>query len=308
VESNTNITLSLAKVMVAAAWADGEINNDEINCLKDLLFHLEGMTARDWAEIDIYIESPVDEAERQRLVAELEARLSSPSEREQAIQALDQMAGIDGVVSESERAVLDEIKSSLQSAKTGGVKRWSLFTRKRVESRSEAVQAAPNREQYMDDFLKNKIYYDVRQRLEQENIPSEIPEIELRRLSLAGGLMARVAYADNQVSENENQVIIGALQKYWGKSQAEAVVIAECAAAEMTKDIDYYRLTREFFDATNEDERVRFLDVLFAVAAGDGQASFAEIEEIRTISNGLLLSHKQFIDAKLKLPAEKRID
>jgi len=200
------------------------------------------------------------------------------------------------------------MKASLKNAQSGGIKHWSLFTRKRVETRSEAVHTAPNREQYMDDFLKNKIYYDVRRRLEQENIPTEIPEVELRRLSLAGGLMARVAYADNQVSEAESQIILGALQKYWGKSQVEAAVIAECSAAEITKDIDYYRLTREFFDATTEDERVRFLDVLFAVAAGDGQASFAEIEEIRTISQGLLLTHKQFIDAKLKLPADKRID
>ena len=307
-DSSTNITLSLAKVMVAAAWADGQINNDEINCLKDILFHLEGMTASDWAAIDIYIESPVDEAERQRLVSELQDRLSSPAEREQAIHALDQMAGIDGVVSESERAVLDEMKSSLQNAQSGGIKRWSIFTRKRVESRSEAVQAAPNRELYMDDFLKNKIYYDVRRRLEQENIPSEIPEVELRRLSLAGGLMARVAYADNQVSEAENQIILAALQKYWGKSQVEAAVIAESAAAEITKDIDYYRLTREFFDATTEEERVRFLDVLFAVADGDGGVSYEEIEEIRTIANMQKLTHKQFIDAKLKIPRERRAD
>jgi len=87
-ESSTNITLSLAKVMVAAAWADGQINNDEINCLKDILFHLEGMTASDWAEIDIYIESPVDEAERQRLVTELQARLSSPTKKESGLSRL----------------------------------------------------------------------------------------------------------------------------------------------------------------------------------------------------------------------------
>ena len=70
--------------------------------------------------------------------------------------------------------------------------------------------------------------------------------------------------------------------------------------------MDYYRLTRSFFEATDEDERLRFLDVLFAVAASDGQATFNEVEEIRTISSGLLLSHKQFIDAKMKLPPEKR--
>ena len=57
--SNSNVMLSLAKVMVAAAWADGVITNEEINSLKDLLFHLKGITAQDWAEIDIYVETPV---------------------------------------------------------------------------------------------------------------------------------------------------------------------------------------------------------------------------------------------------------
>jgi len=266
------------------------------------------MTATDWAQIDMYLESPVEEAERQRLVMELESLMSSPADKEQAIQALDRMVATDGVVSESERSVLDEIKASLENVQTSGIKSWSLFTRKRVESRTQAMQAAPNREQYLDDYIKNKIYYDVRRRMELENLPTQISDNELRRLSLAGGLMARVAYADRQVTEAENLVIMNAFQKYWGKNQLEAALIAEAAGSEISKDIDYYRLTREFFEATTEDERVRFLDVLFAVAAGDGQASFEEIEEIRTISQGLLLSHRQFIDAKLKVPADKRID
>jgi uncharacterized tellurite resistance protein B-like protein len=306
--SNANVMLSLAKVMVAAAWADGVITNEEINSLKDLLFHLKGITAQDWAEIDIYIESPVEEAERQRLVAELEAALSSPAEKDQAIQALDQMVQMGEAVNPQELAVIEEIKSSIQNSKAGGMRSWSLFTRNRVQNRSQAVQAAPNREQYLDDFVKNKIYYDVSRRLEQENISTQIPESELRRLSLAGGLMARVAYVDTQVTDAENQVILAALQKYWGSSQIEAAIIVEMAASEICKGLDYYRLTREFFDVTTEDERVRFLDALFAVGAGDGMASFEEIEEIRTIANGLLLSHQQFIDAKLKLSSSQRID
>jgi uncharacterized tellurite resistance protein B-like protein len=80
------------------------------------------------------------------------------------------------------------------------------------------------------------------------------------------------------------------------------------AASEVSKGLDYYRLTRQFFETTTEDERVAFLDALFAVAAGDGLASYDEIEEIRTIAYGLLLSHQQFIDAKLRLPAGQRVD
>jgi uncharacterized tellurite resistance protein B-like protein len=306
--SDSSVVLALAKVLVAAAWADGVITNEEVNCLKDLLFHLKGITAQDWAEIDIYMETPVDETERQRLVQDLEARLSTQADKDQAIQALDQMVRSGGAVGEAELAAVNEIKTSIQNAHAGSIHHWSLFTRNRVQDRSKAVSTAPNREQYMDDFVKNKIYYDVRIRLDQKNIPSQIAEDDLRKLSLAGGLMARVAYVDREVTEGENQVILQALQKYWGTSQAEAALVVEMASSEVSKDLDYYRLTRQFFEATTEDERVRFLDALFAVAAGDGMASFEEIEEIRTISNGLLLSHQQFIDAKLKLPAGQRVD
>lgn len=43
----TNVIMALAKVMIAAAWADGSVNNDEINSLKDLLFQLPEMTDSD---------------------------------------------------------------------------------------------------------------------------------------------------------------------------------------------------------------------------------------------------------------------
>jgi len=43
------------------------------------------------------------------------------------------------------------------------------------------------------------------------------------------------------------------------------------------------------------------VDLLFAVSAADGQMSLDEIEEIRVISRGLNLTHKDFIDAKLKI-------
>jgi uncharacterized tellurite resistance protein B-like protein len=306
--SETNVMLSLAKVLVAAAWADGIITNEEINYLKDLLFHLKGITAQDWAQIEIYIDSPVGEAERQRLVAELEANLTSQAAKDQAIQALDHLTQMGGTMGASEQAALEEIKASIQNAKVGGMGRWSLFARNSMQSRSQAVQGAPNREQYMDDYVKNKIYYDVKLRLANENAAIHLSDDELRRLSLAGGLMARVAYADNRVTPPETQVIVRALQKYWDISDAEANLVAEMAASEVSKGMDYYRLTRQFFEVTTEDERVRFLNALFAVAAGDDIAAFEEIEEIRTIANGLLLSHQQFIDAKLKLSAEQRVD
>ncbi len=46
--------------------------------------------------------------------------------------------------------------------------------------------------------------------------------------------------------------------------------------------------------------------MLFAVGDADGRVTNEEIEEIRTIANALRLPHKDFIDAKLTIPKDRR--
>jgi len=220
--SNSNVVKRLAKVMVAAAWADGMITNDEINCLKDLLFHLQGMAASDWAEIDIYIESPVGEAERARLVDELRAALSTPAEQSEALQALDHLVQVGGEIGEAEKAVVAEIKTAIQGTNMGFTGHLGRLVRGRAKQRSQDLSNAPNRELYLDDFVKNRIYYDMSRRLVAEGAPVEISEGELRKLSLAGGLMARVGYVDHQVTPAEQELMAQALQQYWNLPASEA--------------------------------------------------------------------------------------
>jgi uncharacterized tellurite resistance protein B-like protein len=304
--AESKIIIALAKVLVAEAWVDGEVSAEEINSLKDLLFHVPAMTAHDWAEIDIYIDSPVEDAERARLLEDFTARLSSPADRELALQMVDQIIQADGKVGASEREVAEELKRAILGSHAGLSGSFSRLVRGSARKRSQAVAQAPGREAHLDDFVKNKVYYKVAQRIESENPAFAIPEGQLRKLSLAGGLMARIAIVDQQVLDPELQSIQRALQTQWGLPPGEAALVAEVAVSEIGKGLDYFRLSRQFFECTTEDERVRFLDVLFAVTTSDGRASYAEIEEIRTIANGLKLTHQQFIAAKLKVPAELR--
>jgi uncharacterized tellurite resistance protein B-like protein len=304
--AKSSVVMALAKVMIAAAWADGSINNDEINSLKDLLFQLPEMTASDWAELDIYIETPVGEAERDRLVADLQASLASSEEKAMALTMIDELVSADGDVSAEEQAAADEIKSAIQDANVGVFSGMGKFLGNSMNRRSQAVDNAPNRELYLDDYVKNKVFYNVNRRLELEDTNIDISEVELRRLSLAGGLMARVAYVDHEVQEGEFDSMVAAIQGNWGLSDIQAALVAESAVSAITKGLDYYRLSREFFESTTEDERVHFMDALFAVADGDEGVAYMEIEEIRTIATVLKLTHKQFIDAKLKIPRERR--
>ena len=304
--TKANMILTLAKVLVAAAWVDGVVSHQEINSLKDLLFRLPGLTGREWATLEMYIESPVGEAERDRLVTQLVELISSTSDSVLALRALDELVVSDGDIGDQERQMIEEVKRQIQSAGVGLLGQLSRVVKSSVGRRSEALSAAPNREEFFEDFIKNKVYYRLRQRLADEGRPFEIPESSLRKLGLAGGLMARVAEVDREVTGGETSAMVEALRRGWDLKQEEANFVAEVALAEVTPEMDYYRLTREFFTTTDEAERVRFLDVLFSVAVADGSASNAEIEEIRAVALALKLTHQQFIQAKVKVPRELR--
>jgi uncharacterized tellurite resistance protein B-like protein len=301
--ANENTIKTIAKVMIAAAWADGSVSPEEINSLKDLLFQLPDMTASDWSELDIYIETPVGEAERIRLEEELLAQLTTPEDKALAIAALNDVVSADGRVSDSERAVLEEIKPMIESADVAILGPLSRLMRGSINRRSQEAANAPNREVYLEDFTQNKIFYLVSRRLELESEDISVSEPVLRKLSLAGGLMAHVAYVDQDVTEAEFDAMADILEAKWGASTVEAALVAEVAVSETSKSLDIYRLSREFFETTTAEQRVRFLDVLFAVADGDGRVSYEETEEIRLIAKMLKLTHRQFIDAKLKIPS-----
>ena len=304
--SEASFLLTLGKVIIAAAWVDGEVAHDELNCLKDLLFRLPGLTGREWATLEMYIESPVGASERARLLEQLQEEMRSTRDRDLALKALDDLAMADGVVTEEERAIISEMKSQIEHANVGLFGQLGRVVRGSMQRRDAALANAPNREEHFEDFIKNKVYYAVQRRLVSDDAILDIRDDRLRKLCLAGGLMARVANVDLEVTDDEFAAISEALQAGWGIDREEATFVTEVAVSEIGPDMDYYRLSRGFFNATTIEERIQFMKVLFSVADADGFVSSEEIEEIRTIANGLHLTHKQFINGKLTIPRERR--
>lgn len=301
-----NLVMTLAKVLIAAAWVDGEITEEEANSAKDLLFYLpqtSGMkdmklTAQEFALLEMYVDSPVDDAERARLVADLQAAIRSSEDKKFVVSMLKQVLEADGEVSDEETAVLADIEAAVDEVHTGTFSSLSNLFGGAVKRRSEVVDA-PNRELYYEDFIKNRVFYFVEQRINGQDFG--LSEEDLRKYSLAGGLMAKVAQTDHKVTDEEFATMEAALQEKWSVARETAVFITEVAVAEITAAQDVFRMYREFSTMTTEDERIRFVEALFAVAAADGDVSFDETEEIRTISRGLNLYHHQFIDAKMKV-------
>jgi uncharacterized tellurite resistance protein B-like protein len=306
--TDANFILTLGKVLIATAWADGEVTNAEINCLKDLLFQLPGLTGREWAMLEMYIEAPVGVSERKRLLDQLRASLRSGKDRKLALEFIDRLGSADGHPTSEEMTILGAMKDELEAAGVGLFGQLGSVLEGALKRRQEVLDEAPNREAYFEDFIKNKVYYGIQRRSDLGCPKIELPEPRLRKLSLAGGLMARVAHVDRQVTQGEREAMRAALQAGWDLDPDEADFVVTVALDEIGADMDYYRLTRQFFTTTDEDERIRFLEVLFEIAGADGEATNEETEEIRTIANTLRLSHRQFIQVKMSLPTQKRSD
>ncbi|GAB4443477.1 MAG: TerB family tellurite resistance protein [Chloroflexi bacterium OHK40] len=298
-----SLAMPLAKVVIAAAWADGHLALDEVNSLKNLLAELGqtvgsgemALTMQDWAELDIYLYSPVGPEERARLLEELAAVMRGPRDRATVMAALDALLGADRVLADAERQVAAEIRAALERADAGPLAALGGLLRRSLGLRA----AGPNREQFLDEFLHNRVYYAVRVRLGKA--PEEdlgIPAEEARKLALAGGILATLARVDKHVDEAERARIVAALERGWAISHERAVLVTEAALAESEASLDSYTLTYAFAQSASVEERVRFLDALFAVAAADGAISSEESAEISRITSAIRLEQRHFVEAK----------
>ena len=298
------LMLALAKLMIAAAWADGDVNHDEVTALKLLLLRLKSagfargieLSGREWAELNIYIDSPIDSSERQRLLVDLQNSLRTRKDQELAISALQEVMAADGEISKGEQAVLDEMAAAIKSTTVGVIGFMGGLFRQRI--RSEAADKAPNRERYFRDYLRNRVYFSLRQRQKEGSPEINLNDNEMRRLGLAGALMAKVAHIDGKLGDAEQVEMAKLIQSHWSLSRDAAHFVAEVAGSALDKTFDMTYIMHELSRSASEKERRAIVHAMFAVAAADGRISEDELSTIRFITYGINLTHHDYIDAK----------
>ena len=298
--------MDLAKLLIAAAWADGELQNEEINALKDLLFNLEDVSGDEWSQLEIYMDSPVSSEEREDLLWTVLEKIKSEEEKELVVGTLEKLFQADGVVTEEEQAVLEEIKEGVLGVNIGLLARLSQMIKATVTERGETYKSAAQRESQVDDYIENTIYYKLKSESEKKGIKIELPGQEVRKICLAAGLLARISAVDSEISDDEKKAIKQVLSEEWDLSERQAQIVTQISCDRTLQGLDYFRLSRGFFECTTLDERRNFIKCLFKIANASDKTSYDETEQIRRISNSLKLTHKDFIEAKLTIPDDER--
>ncbi len=293
----TEKQFALIRVLIALAWADGEISNEETNFLKDFFFKFD-FTGEDWAKIEMYLEDPIPPAEAESLVQDFVLQLGGAAEREEVIALLTGLMGADGIVSNEEAAFIQRCTEIFRetgpaSAILGRLK--GLFRETVLKPSSDS-----NRKDELDDFLNNRILFKVRRALEREKLSIEASPERLADASLFAGLLAHVAAAEGPISEAALSVLGLHLQKLTGFNDELMALIRSAVKESATKGLDPFRLTRTFYERNNLTQRRHLLACLFDVAGADGELGHVSHEAVREVAYGLKFSNRDFIDAKLK--------
>ena len=302
-QTTDTVTFKLAKLMIAVSWADGKIDNAEVNALKEVLFSLPELNAGEWAELEIYMDSPVDESERELLLENVLTALSNSSDKKQVMQTLEALIAVDGNVSEEEIAVFSELKAAIKSTQTGVLGLFSQLTGGVIKKKREKGKDRVLRERHLDDFIRNKVLYDVKR-----NHPEiiRIPDEQLKKLCSASALLGRVAFVDGDFSQQEFETLVSLLMSEWNLPEPDANLLAEIVRRRVMEGFEYHYVTYSFFEQTNHGERKDFIKCLFRMANASEKTSSEEIEEIRSIANSLKVAHSDFIDAKLTISDSDR--
>lgn len=134
---------------------------------------------------------------------------------------------------------------------------------------------------------------------EPDSAKTEVDEQESLAFA-AAMLLFEVAWADHEVTPEELARIDASLQFLFGVSQGTAQRVAERARIEHVEATSMYPFTREVKDALNAEERYKLMVALWRIALSDEDLGTYEESAIRSISELLYVSHRDFIRAKLE--------
>ena len=304
--TNKNFILELGKLMIGIAWIDGQLHQAERNALKELLFVLPDISGEDWMQLELYMTHAVTDVERRDLLDRVLAGIRSSQDKQLVLRTLEKLVAGDETSQSEESAFFAQIRQDIEGHSTGLFAHLRSPLRRTLRRNASRYEGTSAREDRMEDFIKNTIYFQLSSEMHHQGQTPSIPETEVRKVCLAAGLMAHVAWADNDVCHREREAMCLGLQQLWKVPKDEARLIADMSRTRIMHGLDLVRLTTGFCAYTTLEERKAFLRCLFAIANAAEQTSHAEIEAIRHIATSLELPHQEFINAKLTIPRHAR--
>ena len=142
----------------------------------------------------------------------------------------------------------------------------------------------------IQELLKNTIRAQQEESLDREQA--------LRLATVA--LLMEVARADFGTSDEERQVILRIIERYYAVSASRALEIAEAAETHANDMTSLYPMTRLITSECSLEERIEIIRLLWEVTFADGHVDKHEEHLVRKVADLLYVPHRQFIRTRLQ--------
>jgi len=114
-------------------------------------------------------------------------------------------------------------------------------------------------------------------------------------------LFLEMANIDEEFSDSERERILSILREHFGLSDDHAAELVDLASKELDQSIDLWQFTNLINENYAEEEKVRIIEMVWEIVYTDDKLDQHEDYLVHKLAKLLRLSHKQLIDAKLKI-------
>ncbi|MDX2479337.1 MAG: TerB family tellurite resistance protein [Desulfuromusa sp.] len=122
------------------------------------------------------------------------------------------------------------------------------------------------------------------------------------RIPLAAAvLLLEVAHADGEFHQTEQDLLGTLLKKHFSVSDESLDELLALAEETRTSSHDLHQFTREINKAFTQLEKERIIEAVWQLVYADGRLDHYEEALMRQLGSLIGLSHRQLIEAKLKV-------
>lgn len=114
-------------------------------------------------------------------------------------------------------------------------------------------------------------------------------------------LFLEIARIDEQFTSEETDTIVRVLKEKYGLSREHADALMEEANRELRKSVDLWQFARLINENYTTEEKIEIIEIMWQIVFVDGKMDKYENYLMHKLESLLRLTHKQLMDAKLKV-------
>ena len=134
---------------------------------------------------------------------------------------------------------------------------------------------------------------------------SKNEDIEHQLQLATAALLIEMMQQDEHEHENEKRTIRAALQEKFSLTEDETDSLYLLANQEVVEATDYYQFTNLIARNFSQEQKIKIIEYLWAIAYADNELDAYEEHMVRRIADLIYVSHKDFIQTKHRVLARQ---